>query len=317
MRTQRRTNFVWGLVALGAGLIVLLRAAGALPPGVFDLISRAWPVVLVLAGLSIILRPRVALGSWIALLLSGALVAGMAFSAYSTRVTQQRDNYREPVAQAIGETVTLLRLRVSTLASDIELLRSLGNERVVTGEFVGSLESVVTLAYDEDGVAATLSLEETQANALPLLENVGRGRLRLELPPDLPIDVEILGSSGAVQLNMSGLAVERMNLDLREGSAVVTLPIYQPLGTLRGESLGTLAVRQGDITLSIPQEVAARLELNRGGSGIEPVYDPDIYNFLVGDILEARTIDSAEIGLRYTVSAPRGRIRVQVPTDES
>jgi predicted nucleotidyltransferase len=55
------------------------------------------------------------------------------------------------------------------------------------------------------------------------------------------------------------------------------------------------------------------LELNRFGSGIDPVFDANVYNYLVGDVLEARTIETADIVVRYTITAPRGRIRVEVP----
>jgi hypothetical protein len=34
---------------------------------------------------------------------------------------------------------------------------------------------------------------------------------------------------------------------------------------------------------------------------------------LVGDVLEARTIDTAGIVLHYSLTVPRGRIRVEVP----
>jgi hypothetical protein len=93
----------------------------------------------------------------------------------------------------------------------------------------------------------------------------------------------------------------------------VTLPVYDPLGSGPEDVLGTLAVRDGDITVFIDPQMAARLELNRVGSGIDPVYDPGVYNYLVGDVLEARTIETADIVVRYNLTAPRGRITVREP----
>jgi hypothetical protein len=313
MRTQRRTNFVWGLVLLALALAVVLHAAQVIPNGIYDLIARAWPALLVLAGLSIFLRPRITLGSGIALILSVVLVGVIVPLAFSTRAEQQREDNREALQQSISPNITLLRLQLTTLTTDLELLPTLNTDRSVIGEFIGSTESSVEISYSEEGTSATLSVEEKQASQFPLLENVGRGALRLELPSDLALDVELLGSNGTIRLNMSGLAVERLNLDLQQGNAIVTLPAYKPLGTPPTESLGTLAVRNGEITLFIPQEVSARLELNRSGSGIDPVYDSNAYNYLVGDVLEARTIETADIVVRYTITAPRGRIRVEVP----
>ncbi|MBZ0296868.1 MAG: hypothetical protein K8L99_30180 [Anaerolineae bacterium] len=312
MRTRRRTNLVWGLLLVALALVVVLHALGNVPEGIYDLFLRAWPVLLVFAGLSIFLRPRMALGNWLALVISVALVVGVSAMAFNARVTQQRDDYQEPVAQVVSPEVTLLRLRLDMQTADIEILPATIADRQINGLFSGSVESDLETTYSQEGASATLSLVESQSSAYPLLENVGRGTLRLELPPGLPLDVEIQGDSGDVLLNTSGLSIERMNLDLQEGDALVTLPAYEPLGSQGSESLGTLAVRNGDITLSIPPEVGARLELNRGGSGIEPEYDPAVYNFLVGDVLEARNIENAGITARYTVTAPRGRIRVQV-----
>lgn len=309
---RRRTNFVWGLVLLAVAVVVLLQALQLLPPGIFDLITRAWPALLVLAGLTIFLGSRVTFGAGIALILSLALAGGVAAIAFSTRTSQQREDNRQPISQPVSASVTLLRLRVSTLTTDVELLRSLDPARVIAGEYVGSTENSIQPAYSEEGASATLSLVEQQANPFPLLENIGRGALRVELPADLPLDVEIVGASGAIRLSMSGLAVERLNLNLQQGNALVTLPVYQPLGSTPDSDLGTLAVRGGDLTLFVPPEVAARFEIE--GSSSEPVYDPTVYNALFNNtVLEARNIDAAEIVMRYNLVVPRGRVRLEVP----
>jgi hypothetical protein len=313
MRVRRRTNLLWGLALLAVAVVVTLKALDIIPASIFDLLARAWPALLVLAGLSIILRTRVPLGSLLALIVTVALAGGVTAYAFSARATQQREDYQEPVLQNIGPNVTLLRVQIRTLATDVELLRRVGADRVVSGQFTGSPESKVEVTYNETDVAAELIVTEQQVNQFPMLETMGRGVLRLELPPDLPVDIELLGTDGAVTLNMNGLAVERMNLDLQRGNALVTLPVYDPLGSGPGDSLGTLAVREGDITLFIDPQVAARLELNRSGSGINPVFDANIYNYLVGDVLEARSIETAEIVMRYTITAPRGLITVREP----
>ncbi len=313
MRARRRTNLLWGLALLAAAAVAMARALGVLPEPIYDLLARTWPALLVLAGLSIVLRPRVIFGSGVALLITLVLVGGVAALAFSTRATQIREDYREPVEQTVSGNVTLLRVRIRTLATDIELLRRVGAERVISGEFVGSAESRVEIIYNEGAVDADFSLMEEQANPLPMLENIGRGTLRLEFPAELPLDIELVGLNGSATLNMSGLAVERMNLDLQTGNALVTLPVYDPLGSGPDDPLGTLAVRDGDITLFIDPQIAARLELNRGGSGIDPLFDPIVYNYLVGDVLEARSIATAEIIVRYAVTALRGQITVREP----
>jgi hypothetical protein len=127
----------------------------------------------------------------------------------------------------------------------------------------------------------------------------------------VPVDIRFGGQDGQVSLNLGGLSLERLNLDVVKGDVSIVLPEYQPLGSRPDESLGTLITRDGSITMVVPSAVAARFELNRGSSSLEPIYDALIYNYLVGDILEARNFDSAEIKLRYAITAPRGRISIQ------
>ncbi len=310
MRVARRTNLLWGLVFLGAALIWLLAALDVLPPAIADLVGRAWPVLLVLVGLSILLRDRVPFGSVVALVVCVALVAGVTASAFSTRATQSRDAYQQPISQLVGENVNLLHVQVVTLETDVELVRSL-DARSITGQFAGSTESELVVNYAEgDDNTATLTVTETRPNQFPMLEAIGRGRLHLELPSNIPVDVNVDGQSGLVSLNMSDMAVERLNLDWQQGDALVTLPEYDPQGSPDDAVLGALVVADGDITLFVPQAAAARFELNRGSSGLNPVFDPLLYNYLVGDILESRSYDSAAIKMHYIVTAPRGLITV-------
>ncbi|MBN8619655.1 MAG: hypothetical protein J0L63_12165 [Anaerolineae bacterium] len=311
MRVPRRTNFLWGVVLLALAIILFLHALGLIPVGIMDLINRSWPVLLVFAGLSIVLRDRVRFGSLLALLLSAGLVFVLATSAFSSRIGQQREDYRLTVTETVSPQVNLLRVSLRTLATNVEIVRSL-DSRAIAGEFVGSTESVLQTEYTESGEnTADLTITEQQPNQFPLLEAVGRGRFRLELPAGLPLDVSFIGADGTLTLNMSDLSLERLNVDLASGSAVITLPEYQPLGSSGDALLGTFVARSGSLTVRVPSAVAARFQLNRGGGGFEPVYDSLVYNYLVGDILEARNFDGAPIQIRYGITVPRGVITVE------
>ncbi|MCI0352671.1 MAG: DUF5668 domain-containing protein, partial [Acidobacteriales bacterium] len=302
MRIQRRTNPLWGLVIVALSAVLVARALGYIPAGVFDLILRAWPALLVLAGLSFLLRNRLPLGGGIALIISGVIVVGLATAAYSGRAAQQRNDYRQTIDQPLSG-VTLLRLRVEGLTTGVEFLPSLSNIPSVTGEFAGSAESRLEVNYEQAADnSATLTLREVQPGGFPMLESVGRGTLRVELPPDLPVDLDFTGREGDVILNLAGLELERLNVFVTRGDVVITLPEYQPVLSDEGGSNGTMTTRDGDLAIFIPSQVAARLELNREGSGIEPQYDANIYNYLVGDVLEARVIEGADVVVRYTLT---------------
>lgn len=311
---QRRTNLLWGFVVLAISLLVLARALGYVSDGLLDMILRASPVLLLLGGLSILLRNRVPLSGLIALALSGVIVAGIVTTAYSTRATQQSTDQQQVIAQELGDNLSLLRLRIQTLDTDVDLLGTLTSS--VGGQFVGSSDNRIDISYEElADNSATLTLREIrESGAFPMLETMGRGSLHLELPPNVPLDVEFLGEDGSVVLNMGATALERLNLTAERGDVVVTLPAYEPLFSVSNESLGTLTVNNGNLAMFIPTNVGARLTLDRGGSGIQPQFDPNLYNYLVGDILEARNINTAQIVSNYTLRVPRGLIRVEVPS---
>jgi hypothetical protein len=314
LKVRRQTNLLLGLVVFAIAVIALLRALGTIPDGVYDLILRASPVLLVLFGLSVFLRGRVPLGSFVALILSAALVAGVVYTAFSQRATQQRTEFEQDIEQALPANLTLLRVHIQTLTTDVDIVRAPEGDTSISGRFVGSTESVINVELVDGGdTTATFTLTEGRQSSFPLLEALGRGTLRLELPAGVALDVGFRGEQGAVTLNMDGTSLERLNVDLVGGNAVITLPAYNPLGrNSPNENLGTLAARNGDIAIIVPGEVSGRFELNRGGSGLRPIF-PESYLYLDGDILlKAGDIENSDIIIQYAVTAPRGQITLQV-----
>lgn len=315
MMRLRRTNALLGVVALAAALLVLANAAGLLPPGVVDLIARGAPALLIVFGLALILRDRVPFSGAIALLATAVFVVVVAFSAFSSRAGELRADVRQPILQTLPPEIALLRMRVETGATGVELVRALGTASAVTGEFTGPAGSGIDITTETaaDNSTTIIVRQQTRAGDFPLLTEVGRGALRLELPADLLLDIDFVGADGDVALNLSGLSLERLNANVARGDIIATLPEHAPVLTQPGDSLGTLNARDGDVTLFVPDAVAGRFELDRGGSGVTPEYDPARYLYLVGDILEARGLDNAAIVTRYTLLVPRGSIRVQAP----
>jgi hypothetical protein len=306
---------LWGAIAVAAAALVILRALDVLPAGLFDLILRAWPALLIVAGLGALLRGRAPLSGLIALGVAVAITANIAALAFAARSAQQRDDYRYPIAQAIDPGISLLVLEVNGLATQIEVNIADEGASAITGEFVGSSESVIAQAYnDQGGGLASLRLTEAQPNAIQRLDAVGRGALRLALPAGLGLDLALTNESGTVILNLDRAALERLNLDVGQGDAIVTLPTYAPQSPTFAQDpdaqTGAITVRGGALTLTVPEGVAASLALNRGDGVFEPVFNELRYNYLRSDVLEARDIDDASLVVRYALNVPRGTIRV-------
>jgi hypothetical protein len=318
MDTPRRTSVLWGVILAAMALVLLLRALEVFPAGMQDILARSWPVLLVLAGLALLLPGRVPLGGLAALALSVALVGGVVTVAYSTRAGQFRDDQQQPLSQPVGAAITLVAVNIDLLATDIELQRAAGDGREIGGQFTGSLGSEIVIEYEEraDGIGE-FTLREEQPDQFPGLEAVGRGRLLLELPADVAVALALRGEDGTATFNMSDLRLERFSAELERGDVLITLPEYQPLSPTAIDEPGQIATREGNVTLFVPRRLAARLELNRGGNDIRPLFDPSY--ILIDDgadgTLEKRAIGADDIEVYYEITAPRGQIRLEVSPD--
>jgi len=291
---------------------LLLNALDVIPSGLYDLLERAWPALFIVFGVSSLLRPRVPLSGAIALVISTLLVGGMAAVAYTNRADEERTDQQKAITQPISSEVTLLEISLETLMTNVEVESSPDRAAGITGEFVGSTESVIDVTYAESSDnRATFTLRETRPDQFPNLEAVGRGVLRLQIPIDIAIAISFAGADGEVTFNMSDLSLERLSLLSEHGNVLVTLPEYAPLSPNAAEQPSIITARDGAVTLFIPEVVAVQLILEREGSEIRPQFDDAIYRYLEGDILEARSYENAEIRLNYVITAPNGLIRVE------
>lgn len=306
-------NPLWGVLLLVIGGVLLLNSLEMLPEGLSDVLTRAWGGLLVLVGLALLLRGRVPFSSIIAAGLSVALVAGVAFTAYSNRASQNRDDQQFAIDQTIDEGISLLVVNVDMLNTDINILPAADRETGVTGLFVGSTESEISVRYDDSAeTTAEITIEETQPNQFPLLEAIGRGTLELEVPPEIAIVINVINSEGRVTLSLSDLQLELLTLLLESGDAVVTLPDHIPVSLDPEVRPSQLTVESGSIIVFVPESLDAQFALNRGGN--RPDFPPSY--LLVDDgadgTLQKRGV--SEFSMYYEITVPNGLITLA--TDE-
>lgn len=305
MNTRR--NILWGLIGVALAVVLMLRAFGVISDNIFDVLVRAAPALLVFAGLALLLRDRLPFSGVIALGVAAFLTVNVALIAYSTRAGQMREDNRIPLSHTISDEVTLLRVELELLSTDVSVL--LAEPQTARGTFVGSTESALDVSYVEDGLGgAVLRIVETQPNTFPNLEAVGRGRFELNLPPNLAADVLVNMGQGTATLDFGNTDLERLNVNIGRGDARVVLPAYAAQSPdVSGN--GTINLQDGQLTLFVSREIGLRVEFPTASARDSQV-DETVYNILRDGTIESRQFDSASIQLRYAVRVPGGGVTV-------
>jgi hypothetical protein len=273
------SNLIWPFLILLGAALWFLNTLGALPPVFIDLLKRGWPILLVLFGLMILLGRRFRFGNLVAVSASILLIGGVVTVAYHQQSSKVREDYVEPVAYTLGPEVTSVQATLNLLQTTVEIQPANAGERTITGKFVGSLESLITSDFrvSADGIA-TFTLREAQRNAIPLLEQVGKGKLTLFLPSGIAISqLMITGREGDLTLDASSVSVKRLSVTLDTGNMDVKLANESGL-------IGDLKTGRGDVTVAIPPQLAAQIAL-RGPGADSPYFSGEVYTLRIDKVL--------------------------------
>jgi len=296
-----RLSIVWPLLIMAAAAIWIMQIVGTLPGAVTDLIGRAWPVLLVALGLMLLIGRRVRYGNLISIVICAILVGSVVTSAYSQQSGKIRSDNRKPFNQPIEAGTTDIKIMVTTLTTEIVIVPGEGDKPAISGEFVGSQESVITSDYQIDGSTGTFTLVESQSSAIPSLESVGKGKLTLRLPSGTTIEqLSATGREGDLQLDASPLNVKNMAINLNAGNLSIKLPNRSGL-------IADLKTGRGNAVIEVPKNIAANIAL-RGGGANNPEYNPADYILDVNRVLVSKR--AAEPQMQITVETP-DRVTVQ------
>lgn len=312
---QSRTwaNVLIGLVLVCVPIVLLLGAYSILPLGLFDLIGRALPGVLIFLGLALLLRGRVPYASPIALTATLVVIGALSATAISTRTNRPLNTPPVSVTQDVAPTITTLQLNVEALTSEIRFSTAAPGSRTISITFVGSTENTLTEEYVDGGSGlATYTVRETRPNPYPRLENLGRGTMTVDIPPDVGVSLAFAGQDGDATFDLAGTSLERLSLTVQHGDVLLTLPAYQPRSPGVLETPGDLSVLDGNLRIVIPSAVGGRFEIPENST---PTYNEAQYRVEVARpswLLLARNYDTATMKANYRLTVPRGTTQLDV-----
>ena len=106
---------------------------------------------------------------------------------------------------------------------------------------------------------ATFILRETRPGSVPSLEAIGRGRIVIQLPMGVPLelDVQVADVRGPAVLSLLGLDVARLNVNIGRGDLLLTLP------NTGLERRGEVVLTGGSVEVVVPDDLG--IQLSTGG----------------------------------------------------
>lgn len=313
-----RGNMALGLLAFFVPLVMLLSALQIIGGGYLDILQRASAALLIYVGLAIALRYRVRHSGLLAAGVSLALVAGVSYGAIISRQDVMRTDQELRIEQTIDPATTVLQLELTTVDTDVRLVRT-SDSRVVRALYIGSENGSLRQSYEVDGSVAFLRLNEVYEDPFPKLEEIGRATVEVAIPQDVAIAIAFEGQRGTLNFDLATIQLERLKLDLQLGTALITMPSYQPRSLAASQNPGRWFVGEGDLRVTIPDSVGVQFFLDRATNS-EPrrglTYDDLLYRVELEDtrfVIISRRFDSLSARIRYFIDVPNGNFLIERP----
>lgn len=258
-KRQRRGGLIGPLILIGLGVVFLLNNLGIVSWSVWGMLLRLWPVLLIAAGLDLILGRHSVWGSLAALLLTVA-VLGAALWLSQTGPGPARAARTEEIAQPLGD-VQQAQLTVEPGVGRLHVGAAIDSPNVIEGtvDLARQEELTQDFTVQEQGAVFTLSTQRTSFG--PFTTGWPATRLwDLQLSPRVPWHVQASLGVGEMDLDLSGVTLDDLDVDLGIGQTVVSLP---PEGRFTARVEGAI----GQTVIVIPEELAAQVRWDTGITG--------------------------------------------------
>ena len=311
-RTRRRRSFsvFWPLLLIMGGGLLLLQNLGYISGISWGSIWRFWPLLLIALGIDTLFSRRSAVGSTLSALLILALLGGAVYllmnaasfpwmSQFVQETGWQSERVSHPLSGVERANVTIdwasVPLRLEALDDSPDLIEG-------TVVYRGRLNFDTV---EGRRTSVKLSTDSMGAGWAPLDLDGEERRWVLGLSPSVPLDVDLEGGSGSAELDLRGLELQELGLDVASGS----VDMYVPSGTyeiwIEGGS--------GALDLWLPQEAGVQLVVD-GGSGT--LWPGERLRLVDGDrdgdgLWESENLSQADAVLHIRLDVSSGAVRIR------
>ncbi|MCL0074083.1 cell wall-active antibiotics response protein [Dehalococcoidia bacterium] len=249
---------IWGIILVFVGVVLLLQNFDLLPWGLWAMLWRFWPVILIIIGIDIIIgRHKPWLSTFLVLVVLGAFL-GVAVWQYQMPPCQEviitHSEPRGDLHEAVVEVdFQAGHLRLSALPPDSpNLVEALSRGASLTADF-----------RREDTVG-NLRLNSTW-DRRPPWRRVGTGwtEWEVELTQDISLTLEVQSDAVNAELDLYHLKVTRLDLELNAANCEIMMPSGAAV------TRAFIEANAANIEITIPDGVAARIEADVTVGAIE------------------------------------------------
>jgi hypothetical protein len=309
VKRRRAASFVFPLLLVVVGVVLLLNNVGVVPWAIWTSIGRLWPVILILFGLDLLLGRR---SAWFGLTIAAIMLFAV-FGAGLWMTHTESSLAAAPIATEPQSAVVPLdgassgQVTVQIGAGVLHLGSPPSNPDSLA-EASGELPSGAQLknhATTRNGVADVAFSTAGAMNFWPfgsVNQSHANTNLDVLLSPKVPLTLNADVGAGDSTFDLSGLQVRNFSLNNGAGQASVTFP------TSAGQTTADIHSGAGSLSLTIPEGVGARIHASNGLVNLHVATD----RFkLVGDYYQTDDYNSATNRVDITLHVGIGEVDVQ------
>jgi hypothetical protein len=252
-RQPRRISFLGPVLLIAAGVVLLLNTLGILDWSVWWQLLRLWPILLIGAGLDLLLGRLSVWGSLLGAVLVLAVLAGALWLSLDEdlgRSGLQAEQIRQPLGDA-----TRAEVRVDPGIGVLQLEALPESANLVQGTIHLSKGEEIDQDVETSGQQIRYELQTLQESWIAPFGGWNTERIwDLGLTPGAPLDLVATLAVGEAHLDLSGLDISELQVDMGLGRIELTLPA-------EGRFEGKLESGMGLVVIRVPQS----MELHIGG----------------------------------------------------
>jgi len=280
---RHHSSFFFPIMLITIGIVWLLVNNGTIATDNLYRLIPLWPVLLIGGGLSLLLRrvwwPLAAL-MWM-LVAAGiiwALVAAPGILPTVNAASLRHETLSEP-----AETAKSAAVKLNLSVNPTTIQRSEEGDDLITADIYVAERAVLDVSGNE---MKNVTLEDNSFEGVNFFNYAwitqANQPWKISLTPQIPLNLEIDASTGSLQMDLSGMKLEELDVNASTGSMTVVLPEDQAEFPFRLDaSTGSVRIdvpentscaldmkaSTGSITVDVPDDAGLQVEVTDGGTG--------------------------------------------------